>query len=69
MTIKLFYKTKYLSTHKSVEDAEAAARWTYFEFRGFSAPGTELPVDFFILISNNKKVYPINNAVQIQQKA
>jgi len=66
MTIKLFYKSAYLSTHKSVEDAEAAARWTYFDFRGNAAPGTDLPQGFLILISNTKD-YSIQKGLTIPE--
>ncbi len=46
---KLYYKGKLLSEHRSFEDAEAQARWDFFEWRSMAWEGLEMPPGFMIV--------------------
>ncbi len=48
----LYYKGNLLSEHSDLLEAEAQARWNYFEFQSMPWEGYEMPPGFMILIKN-----------------
>lgn len=47
-TFKLYFKGKLLSEHSDFLDAEAQARWNYFEFYSMAWEEYEMPPGFMI---------------------
>lgn len=50
MKFKLYFRGQFQSAHDDFEDAEAQARYTYFEFRSCAWEGLEMPPGFMILV-------------------
>lgn len=55
MKFKLYYRGKFVSEHLDFEDAEANARWVYFEFQYKAWQGYEMPPGFMIAIKGDLK--------------
>lgn len=51
---KLYFKGNFLSQHDTFEDAEAASRWTHFEYRSHPWEGFQMPPGFMIVIEGLK---------------
>jgi hypothetical protein len=51
---KLYYKGQFISEHADHADAEAAARWTYFEFQSCAWEGENIPPGFLIACEGGK---------------
>lgn len=49
MKFKLYFKGHFQSEHETFEDAEAQARWNYFEFQSCAWQGDQMPPGFMIV--------------------
>lgn len=56
MIYKLFFRSQFISEHADFDDAQAQARWTYFEWTSSSWEGEFTPPGFLVACINNVKV-------------
>lgn len=52
---KLYFKGCFQSAHDNFGEAEAQARWNFFEFQGFPWEGFYMPAGFMIAIEGDNE--------------